>query len=294
MLDGGHEFNEMLEIIIRGMRDEEAVKHRLLEKLEYGKIGNFKQLRRHVGSEIVNHKGVSSSEPIEQISYTSAFQSTTRQQQRNSTNDHSRNIHKFRNLDKVPHLNWPKLHEILLHLHKDNRPYRIMQRPFKKGTFWGCSGDHDLQDCDPVVLKTIPVCNGSYPPTCKVRHVGKKCPFVGEDRWLDRKGNIYHSPGGSDNSSCNDGNGRNGQNDDRDGPNPGGGSNNHPGSSGSSPPNKSSSNPGGQSSGSGHQTGNPAPYRNNAASESHSHSCSHTHSQSQCRFLPKETCHNSS
>lgn len=50
MLDGGHEFNKMLKIIIRGMRDEEEVKHRLLEKFEDGKIKNFEQLRRQVGS----------------------------------------------------------------------------------------------------------------------------------------------------------------------------------------------------------------------------------------------------
>ena len=45
--------------------------------------------------------------------------------------------------------------------------------------------------------RVIPSCYGSPSPTCKVRHVGKKCPFVGYDRWLDRDGNTYHSPGGS-------------------------------------------------------------------------------------------------
>ena len=40
------------------MRDEEAVKHRILEKLQEGKIKNFEQLRHTLGTEILKHHGV--------------------------------------------------------------------------------------------------------------------------------------------------------------------------------------------------------------------------------------------
>ena len=42
----------------------------MIEKLEAGQIQNFEQLRRQVGAELIKHKGMSSSAPVEQISYT--------------------------------------------------------------------------------------------------------------------------------------------------------------------------------------------------------------------------------
>ena len=59
MLCGNHDSDDILEIIIRGMRDEEAVKHRLLEKFDEGKIKNFEQLRHTLGTEILKHHGTS-------------------------------------------------------------------------------------------------------------------------------------------------------------------------------------------------------------------------------------------
>ena len=52
MLEGSQDLNEMLEVVVRGIREEKAVKHRLIEKLEEGHIVNFEQLRRLVNSEI--------------------------------------------------------------------------------------------------------------------------------------------------------------------------------------------------------------------------------------------------
>ena len=69
MLEGSHNLEEMLEVVVRGIKEEEAVKHRLVEKLEEGEISNFKQLRRLVNSEILKHKGVSGNQPTEQINY---------------------------------------------------------------------------------------------------------------------------------------------------------------------------------------------------------------------------------
>ena len=69
MLDGGYEFHEMLAVVIRGMREEESVKHRLLEKFDEGEINNFEQLRRlyplhgHQRKRIVGLDGHLSVEP---------------------------------------------------------------------------------------------------------------------------------------------------------------------------------------------------------------------------------------
>ena len=141
---------------------------------------------------------MSSTTPVEQISYTTGYQQPTnghqQQQQRNQRDRPKTKRVTFRTLSAVPNLNWPTLDQIPLHLHKAGRLYVIMRRLYKPGQCWGCGGDHHLQDCNPEVLKSIAVCNGAQPPKCKVRHVGKQCPFVGPDRWLGSNGNVYSSP----------------------------------------------------------------------------------------------------
>ena len=84
MRDGYYDKREMVETGFRGMREEEALKHRLLRKFGESRIKNFDQLESQVETEPLEYKGVSSIQPIEQISYTTGdFRpAQTRQQQR--------------------------------------------------------------------------------------------------------------------------------------------------------------------------------------------------------------------
>ena len=85
MLEGGHNIVEMVEVVIRGMRDEESVKHRLLDKFQEGKIRSFEQLRQVVGSELIRHRGTTGDQPLEQVNYTTGTFKTPHQQPQPST-----------------------------------------------------------------------------------------------------------------------------------------------------------------------------------------------------------------
>ena len=82
MLDGHYEKRDLVKTGIRGMREEEALKHRLLRKFRENQIKNFVQLKSQVEAELLEYKEVSTSEPTEQINYTSGFQTTPPQQRR--------------------------------------------------------------------------------------------------------------------------------------------------------------------------------------------------------------------
>ena len=122
MIDGQYDKGELVEIVIRGMREEEALKHRLLRKFRDNEIENFVHLKKHITTELLETKGATS-EPIEQVNFTSGFQQPTSSQQQQSTTDRKNNRHRYINLYKVPHLNWPKNNEIPLHLHKEGKLY---------------------------------------------------------------------------------------------------------------------------------------------------------------------------
>ena len=126
--------------------------------------------------------------------------------------DRPKKAHKYKNLYEVPNLNWPKFYEIPPHLLDRNNWINIIYRTIKRGQCWGCGGKHNAKDCDPKVLKRIPICNGSPNPTCRVRHEGYACPFVGENRWMDGNGNMYETPGGRgrNDDTCNSGNNNSG------------------------------------------------------------------------------------
>ena len=117
----------------------------------------------------------------------------------------------------VPNLNWPKYWSLPAHLNYMNRFYTIVQQLSPPGICWGCSGKHHTKDCNPDILAQIPICNGSDRPTCKIRHKGFQCPFVGKDRWMDGNDSMYNSPGSSTTDACRDNKYSNRRNDDRDG-----------------------------------------------------------------------------
>ena len=85
------------------MREEEPLKHRLVRKFRKNKINNFVQLESQVEIELLESKGANSAEQIEQISYTTGFQ-TQRQQQHSVPNNPPQKTHKYKTLMDVPYL----------------------------------------------------------------------------------------------------------------------------------------------------------------------------------------------
>ena len=65
MIDGHYKKIDLVETVIRGMREEEALKHKLLRKFRENRIKNFVQLESQVEAELLEYKGVSTTEPIE-------------------------------------------------------------------------------------------------------------------------------------------------------------------------------------------------------------------------------------
>ena len=180
MLCGNHDSDDIIEIIIRGMRDEQAVKHRLLEKLDEGKIKNFEQLRHILGTEILKHHGTSRDRQTKPLIYHTSQnleperERTSRQQQLCQPKVKA---FKYSSIYSVPELDWPRPHRIPHHLLKDDRLYTILKQKLK-GECWACGGDHAVRNCNPDVIKHISLCNGKQKPTCLIRHAGHDCPFL--------------------------------------------------------------------------------------------------------------------
>ena len=78
----------------------------------------------------------------------------------------------------------------------------ILHRVCRRECFGCGSVDHYRGQCDPEVLKSLPMCTGKVPATCRVRHPGHDCPFVGRDQWL-KDGKLY-VPTPESGEGCND------------------------------------------------------------------------------------------
>ena len=133
MIDGHFEKRELIEIILGGMREEEPLKHKLIRKFRKNKINNFIQLDKQIDIELLETKGASSAVPLEQISYTTGFQTQRQQQQQQPsnpsyepnkpTNPRQKKQHKYKNLTQIPNLNWPIYWSLPPHLNYMNRFY---------------------------------------------------------------------------------------------------------------------------------------------------------------------------
>ena len=57
LLEGNHNIMEMVEVVIRGMKEEEPIKHKLLGKFEKGQINTFEQLSTILSIQLKKHRG---------------------------------------------------------------------------------------------------------------------------------------------------------------------------------------------------------------------------------------------
>ena len=68
LLEGNHNIMEMVEVVIRGMKEEEPIKHKLLGKFEKGQINTFDQLATTLSIQLKKHRGNSlQTSAVEQV-----------------------------------------------------------------------------------------------------------------------------------------------------------------------------------------------------------------------------------
>ena len=143
MIDGHFEKRELIEIILAGMREEEPLKHKLIRKFRKNKINNFIQLDKQIDIELLETKGASGAVALEQICYTSGFQSQRPQQNQQPSNppyepkQPANPAPKYKKLQDIPNLNWPQYWSLPTHLTRHQRFYQIIDKIFPRGTCWG-------------------------------------------------------------------------------------------------------------------------------------------------------------
>ena len=104
----------MVEVVIRGMKEEEAIKDKLLGKFEKDQINTFDQLSTTLSIQLKKYRGnavqTSTVEQVNAITISGRFQ--TRRDDRRQNQYGS----KYRNCSSVPYLNWPSNKEVPPHL----------------------------------------------------------------------------------------------------------------------------------------------------------------------------------